>query len=304
MPEGGQNSTCRGNIRPAPFALTEGMVRDIVEDVLGSMARRGLIELPLVQMKLVDQPRRSEDPRLAKANDDIDNAASTLESLSPRGPELQLAARVDSRSSPEEGSDYPKPTAGGETLHEPAPCGVATAAESVPAGPDQSGRADASEIPSEPELGSHPGESGHHTRSRRGNFPVAAVSAPIETKARKADAAYRQQRDRDARALEQPVDRLALIRQAAARLAARNAPAPRVPAGIPTPRTAMPLPPTPGAALRARLEAATTFLKGKCILVQVIDRHALVREYRITGSTHRYLAQGVIEHAERQGFGG
>ena len=39
--------------------------------IVGETMRRAGIQLvPVVSMKLVDRPRRSEDPRLARANDD------------------------------------------------------------------------------------------------------------------------------------------------------------------------------------------------------------------------------------------
>ncbi len=66
-----------GNLKPAPFSLTPG-------------ARS--IEVPIVPIKLVDRPRRSEDPRLAKANDDACPVAAA--------PEPTIAKTKRTRKSP------------------------------------------------------------------------------------------------------------------------------------------------------------------------------------------------------------
>ncbi|MBV1917587.1 MAG: hypothetical protein KUG65_05955 [Sphingomonadaceae bacterium] len=50
------------NVNPAPFFLNEKTVSDILDDKGGS--------LPVEPALLIDQPRHSEDPSLAKANDD------------------------------------------------------------------------------------------------------------------------------------------------------------------------------------------------------------------------------------------
>ena len=55
---------------------------------------------------------------------------------------------------------------------------------------------------------------------------------------------------------------------------------------------------------RARLAAATAFLKRRCILVTVVDRDAPIRTYRVSGKREPMLAEGVIAIAEWQGFEG
>lgn len=57
-----------GNLRGAPLFLRPSVVRGLVEGV--DAIRKGLVQVPIAPIKLVDRPRRSEDPRLAKANDD------------------------------------------------------------------------------------------------------------------------------------------------------------------------------------------------------------------------------------------
>ena len=61
--------------------------------------------------------------------------------------------------------------------------------------------------------------------------------------------------------------------------------------------------PDPGARLR-QLNAAIAFLKTKGLLVQVVDREALVRKYTITGSFNHYLLTDVIARARREGWDG
>lgn len=56
------------NLRLPPLFLRPSVVRALVSN-LDSMAT-GLRQVPVAPIKLVDRPRRSEDPRLAKANDD------------------------------------------------------------------------------------------------------------------------------------------------------------------------------------------------------------------------------------------
>lgn len=53
------------NLRPAPFALTPLAVARLIGD-----AASGTDTIPVLPVRLVDRPRRSEDPRLARANDD------------------------------------------------------------------------------------------------------------------------------------------------------------------------------------------------------------------------------------------
>jgi hypothetical protein len=56
------------NLRPAPFALTDGMAGIVLGEKPALSAR--VVHVPVLPIKLVYRPRRSEDPRLAKANDD------------------------------------------------------------------------------------------------------------------------------------------------------------------------------------------------------------------------------------------
>ena len=59
---------CRGNLRPAPFAITPSVVARVLALAARPVARAVLV--PLSPVRLVDRPRRSQDPRLAKVNDD------------------------------------------------------------------------------------------------------------------------------------------------------------------------------------------------------------------------------------------
>lgn len=57
------------NLRGAPLFLRPSVVRQLVGDL--AAIRQAVVRVPLLPIKLVDRPRPSEDPRLAKANDDI-----------------------------------------------------------------------------------------------------------------------------------------------------------------------------------------------------------------------------------------
>lgn len=58
---------CRGNLRPAPFCITPETVGKVL--ALAQQERPRAVQVPVLPVKLVDRPRRSEDPRLARAND-------------------------------------------------------------------------------------------------------------------------------------------------------------------------------------------------------------------------------------------
>lgn len=56
-----------GNLKAAPLALTPALVAKLTGD--RPAFGRGIVRVP-IEGKLVDRPRLSEDPRLARANDD------------------------------------------------------------------------------------------------------------------------------------------------------------------------------------------------------------------------------------------
>lgn len=278
------------NVKPAPFFLNEKTVKD-------------LLDRPVeVEDKLVDRPRRSEDPRLAKANDDTPDD-----------------------DTPDEPADNP--------LIEPAP-------EPVPS-PDTGDAPFPEEFGSPDHLSQArlmvPPDAEELAAQRAVERAYEGHLAPGAEKVRRSDRLYRQTRDNDARELEQPVDermastdRLDTIRAAARKLQNGTAiaepaerPKPiRVSGGTParfrakpvqrasekraqqiTPRReAKALPPLPFEQRKARLQAAETFLKKQGILVTVIDRAAQIRTYRVTGVKSAVLAEQVIEMAVARGM--
>lgn len=56
------------SVRPAPFFLTGPVVAAVLDRRDGAR----LVNVRVVPIALVDRPRRSEDPQLARANDDGD----------------------------------------------------------------------------------------------------------------------------------------------------------------------------------------------------------------------------------------
>lgn len=56
-----------GNLKPAPLPLTPALAAKLAGD--RPAFGMGIARLP-IEGTLVDRPRRSEDPRLAQANDD------------------------------------------------------------------------------------------------------------------------------------------------------------------------------------------------------------------------------------------
>lgn len=98
--------------------------------------------------------------------------------------------------------------------------------------------------------------------------------------------------------------RIDLIRDIAARLEARKAPAPRPVVGPRIERkAALPMAGDPIARRREAIESAIRFLKSRYILVTITDRNAMIRKYRVTGKREAMLAEQVIEYAVSLGMG-
>lgn len=100
-----------------------------------------------------------------------------------------------------------------------------------------------------------------------------------------------------------------MIRKLAGQLDLRPASAPTAtPAARPiiaprNPRKALPLlKADPIAQRREAIERAIRFLKSKAILVDVTDRSAMIRRYRVSGKREPMLAEQVIEHAIELGM--
>ncbi len=53
---------------------------------------------------------------------------------------------------------------------------------------------------------------------------------------------------------------------------------------------------------RERIAAAVAFLKRQCVLVDVVDRFAQIRRYRVTGKRDPMFAEQVIDHAIEKGM--
>jgi hypothetical protein len=97
-------------------------------------------------------------------------------------------------------------------------------------------------------------------------------------------------------------DRLDRIREAAGKLALRNRPAPRPLPGPRNQRRDLVATADPIAQRRDAIERATRFLKSKAILVDILDRSAMIRRYRVGGKREPMLAEEVIEHARQLGM--
>lgn len=190
--------TC--DVRAAPFYLTPGLVAALVGDD-HPVLPAGVAEIPVEPVTLVDRPRGSEDPRLAKANDDC-------------------------LSSPETNNDR------------------------LPV-PIESDR------------------SADYVEKRRPYMP------------QNKGAEERHRRDREARELEKQAEGKA-----------------RIPLGARTEPERRPVP-TCGWLERRheRIKRAIDFLNARAMFVQVVNRDALVRTYRVSGKRDPKLAEEVIEIA-------
>lgn len=115
--------------------------------------------------------------------------------------------------------------------------------------------------------------------------------------------AARPNAERDAAAPILKPQRIDLIRDIAARLEARKAPAPRPIVGPRIERkAALPMAGDPIARRREAIESAIRFLKSRCILVTITDRNAMIRKYRVIGKREAMLAEQVIEYAVSLGM--
>lgn len=140
--------------------------------------------------------------------------------------------------------------------------------------------------------------------------PLSVTSKP----ARRLDVQHRQAKDRDARALETPIDQMlldrrrAMIREASARL--RPVQKIALPTAnnfgrAPLSRPAAKRPALPSLGPEQRrilLDRAIAFLKRDCILVTVCDRDAQIRKYRVSGKREAMLACEVIDFAVERGL--
>lgn len=65
------------NLRNPPLFLRQSVIRNMLADLdrISGMIDKGVIPVPIAPIKLIDRPRASEDPRLAKANDDVADAS-------------------------------------------------------------------------------------------------------------------------------------------------------------------------------------------------------------------------------------
>jgi hypothetical protein len=57
------------NVKPAPSALNEKAVSVLLGDAQSNLSLSGVAVVPVLKLRLVNMPRRSEDPRLARGND-------------------------------------------------------------------------------------------------------------------------------------------------------------------------------------------------------------------------------------------
>jgi hypothetical protein len=123
---------------------------------------------------------------------------------------------------------------------------------------------------------------------------------PPAQKARKADVMTRAKADRAARELERPVDALPGMKPEPFVHATPAQAAPII-AAIVAKRAFTP-PPNPLEERRARLQRAIDFLNTRAWFVQIVNRDAAVRTYRVAGKRDAMLAEDVIRVAIEKGM--
>jgi hypothetical protein len=273
------------NLRPAPFALTPPVVKNVLS---GSADGSGVVAVPILPIKLVDQPCPSIE---IGVNDDQPVAPIA-------GCDVPALLRPDCTPNPVHQPPAPSASPLADGQQEPARVAPEQAVLSAPANITTPRLAGA-------DLSHFSDTSG--TRARRAKVAIPLTAEPE----RQSDVRHRQAKDRDARALEAPTDtmisrpdRLAMIREAAQALASRPemARCARPSLGERQTRAAKPLPPMPTELRRQRLQAAIAFLARTGILVTVVDRDALIRQYRVSGKREKKLADEVIAIAVERGL--
>lgn len=223
---------CRGNIKPAPFAITPDVVARVIALTTPRPAPR-VIDVPILPVKLVDRPRRSEDPRLAKANDDIPEQRKPADA--GEGCQPGRVARPEEPSDP----SFP-PVVGGSDVLDAEP--KSQIAKSRDPKADHAGGFEGRtpEGTSGVDLGSaHAPANARQPRKSAANggghmqFDAPRrPDEPLRNQARKRDVMYRNRVNAEARELELPVDhvveRARLIREEADQIARRVAPKPQI----------------------------------------------------------------------------
>lgn len=210
------------NVKPAPLFLRPSVVRAMVDDLAAirqAITAKAVVNVPILPIELVDRPRRSEDPRLAKANDDIFEQREPAGAgegcqpgwvAQPDGPSAPVKPSRGEDPAPIDWPDAPLP----EVINQQN-----TTAESPTA--DHAGGCEG-RAP-EGTSGSAVGDIGPaNARQPR------PIEKPLRNLARKSDVMYRSRINADARELEHPVDtvvsRLAALRQESDTHAVRLAP--------------------------------------------------------------------------------
>ena len=285
-PQPAPRNRCGGNLRRAPLFLRPSVVRGLIDDV--AAAAKGTKAVPVAPIRLVNMPRRSEDPRLAKANDDF--AQSPTEMPSP-------------------------PAAAGET-HEPGRV-VPPVKPSAPA--PESATVNQAEPEGWPDAPLPEHADPDLDRPESAPVPLEVQSTDIARQPRRADGILRNDARRAERALEAPIDRIArmldrvievseaprldLIRAAAERLAAKTSNAAARPSiGMRRVAKPAPLPVLLPELRRRRIEAAIKFLGARGVLVTVHNRFDQVRKYHVSGRRETQLAEDVIAPALSHGL--
>ncbi len=139
-------------------------------------------------------------------------------------------------------------------------------------------------------------------RWRAPRKPAKAKTAlpPPAPKSTKRDVIVRAKADRAARELEQPVDSLPGMKPERMVHATPAQAAPII-AAVQAKRT-FTMPPNPLEARRQRLQRAIDWLNTHAWFVQIVNREAAVRTYRVAGKRDPMLAEDVIRVAIEKGF--
>lgn len=242
------------NLRPAPMFLRPSVVRQLINDT--REIRKGLAQLPLVPLPLVDQPMPSASPESEIVKFDTEHGPA-LNDDEPNPVEADATGR-DS----EPAAELSEPAAESEPVQSPFTCnGAALDWPDAPLPehadpdldrPEPTPADDAGEISARPKK-----------KSVRSRLPVK----------------------------ESGLDRMA----------ARESVSPTQRA-MATAEKRSPILPLSIEERRRRLDLAIAHLKRQCILVDIVDRSAPIRTYRVSGKRESKLAEEVIKIAVARGL--
>lgn len=289
------------NLRPAPMFLRPSVVRQLINDT--REIRKGMAQLQMLPVRLVDQPMPSAllDQGAAEEITRFETTHAPASNDHDRPAVAQEVAHRTERSDALEAESAPPSSS--------ADCSQHAGSNPVPANPDpvEAARTGGDSEPaaemSEPAAESEPVQSPFTCNGAALDWPDAPLpehadpdlDRPEPTPADDAGETSARPKKKSVRS------RLPVKESGLDRMAARESVSPTQRA-MATAEKRSPILPLSIEERRRRLDLAIAHLKRQCILVDIVDRSAPIRTYRVSGKRESKLAEEVIEIAVARGL--